>query len=368
VVFRHHTTDTRSTTLRRTLLATRPHATFVLALVLSSAALACAGSRAGKNLSPGTIELSGAGATFPAPLYKKWLEVYRTRQPQVLVSYDPIGSGDGVKQFIAGAVDFGASDAAMSDAEMVEVSRGVQLVPAVAGSIVLAYNLEGFGSPLKLTRAVYTDIFLGRINAWDDPRIQRINPHLKLPKMDIALVVRQDSSGTTYAFTNHLSAISDDWRDRGPGVARLLQWPGNAMAARGNEGVAGRIQLSRGAIGYVEYGIARRAGLSMAWLENKAGEFVQPHGGSGLASLLNIQMPENFRVFEPDPAGEDSYPIVTYSWLLLYRHYDETKAAALKDYVTWCLTDGQEFSESLGFVRLPPRVVARAVRAMSSIP
>jgi phosphate transport system substrate-binding protein len=186
--------------------------------------------------------------------------------------------------------------------------------------------------------------------------------------MDIALVVRQNSSGTTYAFTNPLSAISEEWHDHGPATGRLLQWPGNAMAARGHEGVAGRIKLSRGAVGYVEYGIARRAGLSMAWLENKAGEFVQPHGGSGLASLLNIQMPENFRVFEPDPTGEDSYPIVTYSWLFLYRHYDQTKAAALKDYVTCCLTDGQEFSESLGFVRLPPRVVSRAVRAVGSIP
>jgi phosphate transport system substrate-binding protein len=162
--------------------------------------------------------------------------------------------------------------------------------------------------------------------------------------------------------------VSEEWRDRGPSVGRLLQWPGNAMAARGNEGVAGRIKISRGAIGYVEYGIARRAGLSMAWLENKAGEFVQPHGGSGLASLLTMEVPENFRVFEPDPAGEDSYPIVTYSWLLLYRHYEETKGAALKDYVTWCLTDGQEFNESLGFVRLPPRVASRAVRAVRSLP
>jgi phosphate transport system substrate-binding protein len=339
-----------------------------VAVIVSCTAVAFSGNRSGKDLPPGGMALSGAGATFPAPLYKKWLEVYRTRHPQVLVSYDPIGSGDGVKQFIAGTVDFGARDAAMSDAEMADVSRGVQLVPAVAGSIVLAYNLDGLGGPLKLTREVYVDIFLGHIKAWDDPRIQRINPNLKLPRMDIALVVRQNSSGTTYALTNHLSAISEEWRDHGPATGRLLQWPGNAMAARGNEGVAGRIKLSRGAVGYVEYGIARRAGLSMAWLENKAGEFVQPHGGSRLASLLNIQMPENFRVFEPDPIGEDSYPMVTYSWLLLSRHYDETKAAALKDYVTWCLTDGQEFSESLGFVRMPPRVVSRAVRAVGSIP
>jgi phosphate transport system substrate-binding protein len=185
----------------------------------------------------------------------------------------------------------------------------------------------------------------------------------------IVLVVRQDGSGTTDAFTNHLSAISEEWRDRGPGVGRLIQWPGNAMAVRGNEGVAGRIKLSRGAIGYVEYGIAKRAGLPMAWLENKAGQIIAPHGGSGLATLLNTPMPENLRVFFPDPEGEDSYPIVTYSWLLLYKQHDDAKkAAALKDYVRWCLIDGQAFNESLGFVRLPPRVASRAVQAVGSMP
>jgi phosphate transport system substrate-binding protein len=201
----------------------------------------------------------------------------------------------------------------MSDAEMAEIPRGVQLVPAVAGSIVLAYNLEGSHAPLKLTRAVYVEIFLGHIKAWDDLRIQRIDPDLALPRADIALVVRQDSSGTTYAFTHHLSAISEARRYRGPGTGRLLQWPGNAMAVRGNEGVAGRIKLSRGAIGYGEYGIARRAGLAMAWLENKAGQMIQPHGGSGLATLLNLRVPENFRIFAPNPDSEDSYPIVSYS-------------------------------------------------------
>jgi phosphate transport system substrate-binding protein len=140
----------------------------------------------------------------------------------------------------------------------------VQPVPALAGSIVLAYHLEGLGGPLKFTRAVYVDIFLGKITSWDNPRIQRVNLGLKLPRQAIALVVRQDSSGTTYAFTNHLSTVSEEWHDRGPGVGRLLQWPSTAMAARGNAGVAGRIKLSKGAIGYVEHGIARRAGLPMA--------------------------------------------------------------------------------------------------------
>jgi phosphate transport system substrate-binding protein len=321
-----------------------------------------------KGPSPGAIQVHGAGATFPAPLYKKWLEEYQKRRPDIALSYDAIGSGEGTKQFMAGIVDFGASDAAMSDAQIAEVRRGVQLVPMVAGSIVLAYNLEGLGGDLKLTRDVYVDIFLGKIKTWDDLRIKRINPDLHLPKIDIALVVRQDGSGTTYAFTNHLSAISDEWRDRGPGVGTLIDWPGNAMAARGNEGVAGRIKISAGSIGYVEYGMARRAGLSMAWLENKAGQMIEPHGGSGLATLMNTPLPENLRVFFPDPDGQDSYPIVTYSWLLLYRQYDDApKLTALKHFVRWCLTAGQESNESLGFVRLPPPVIARAIAALDSI-
>ena len=322
----------------------------------------------GKNVPPGTIHIHGAGATFPAPLYKKWIEEYQKRRPEVMVSYDAVGSGEGVKEFMAGRVEFGASDAAMSDAQIAEVARGVQLVPAVAGSIVLAYNLEGLGGDLRLTREVYVDIFLGKIKSWDDLRIKRINPELNLPKSDIALVVRQDGSGTTFAFTNHLSAISDEWRDRGPGVGALIDWPGNAMAARGNEGVAGRIKLSWGSIGYVEYGMARRAGLSMAWLENKAGQFIEPHGGSGLATLLNTTLPENLRVFFPDPDGQESYPIVTYSWLLLYKQYDDAqKLGALKPFVRWCLSTGQEFNESLGFVRLPPQIIARAMEALDNI-
>jgi phosphate transport system substrate-binding protein len=340
----------------------------MLAITVGCGAMLALAGSPGKHVSPGIMHLHSAGATFPAPLYKKWIEEYLKRRPEVAFTYDAVGSGEGSKQVMAGAVDFGASDAAMSDAQMAEVTRGVQLVPAVAGSIVLAYNLDGLSSDLKLTREVYVDIFLGKITSWGDLRIKRINPDLHFPKSDIALAVRQDGSGTTYAFTNHLSAISDEWRDRGPGIGTLIQWPGNAMAARGNEGVAGRIKLSKGAIGYVEYGIARRAGLSMAWLENKAGQLIEPHGGSGLATLLNTPMPENLRIFFPDPEGQDSYPIVTYSWLLLYKQYDDAqKLAALKQFVKWCLTAGQEFNESLGYVRLPPPVIARAIAALDSI-
>jgi phosphate transport system substrate-binding protein len=336
-------------------------------LVVCGSVLAC--SDDSKQRAPaGTLQLRGAGATFPAPLYKKWLEEYQKQHRGVQVSYDAVGSGEGTKRFMAGAVDFGASDAAMSDEEMAAVTRGVQLLPAVAGSIVLAYNLEGLGGELKLKRDVYADIFLGKIKTWDDPRIKATNPGLHLTRDNIALVVRQDSSGTTYAFTNHLSAISTQWRDHGPGAGRVLAWPSNPMVATGNEGVAGRIKNSKGAIGYVEYGIAKRAGLAMAWLENKAGQFIQPHGDSGRATLLNVTMPENLRVFFPDPDGKDSYPIVTFSWLLLYKQYDDQrKAAALKQYVKWCLTEGQAFNESLGYVRLAPQVTAQTTAAVDRI-
>ena len=240
----------------------------VLVVTICSAVVSAGADRIAKDLPPGTIQLRGLGPPLRPHSRKKWLEAYQKRHPEVVVSYDVIGSGEGTKQFLAGAVDFGASDAALSDAEMAMVKPGAQLVPVLAGTIVLAYNLDGLSGPLKLSRAVYVDIFLGKITSWDDPRIQQLNPGLKLPRQDSALVVRQDGSGTTYAFTNHLSAISQEWRERGPGVGSLIAWPRPAMAVPGNEGVAGRIKLSKGAIGYVEYGIAQRSDMAMAWLEN----------------------------------------------------------------------------------------------------
>ena len=345
------------------------HVSILCALIgLSVSSVACTGDTTSKALATGTIQIRGAGATFPAPLYKKWHEEYHKRQAGVVFTYDAVGSGEGAKQFLTEAVDYGASDAALNDEEMAKVARGAQLIPMTAGSIVLAYKLDGLNGELKLKRDVYVDIFRGKITTWNDPRIKATNPTLNLPNIDIALAVRQESSGTTFAFTNHLSAISEEWRDRGPGATRLLDWPGNAMAARGNEGVAGRTKVSNGAIGYVEYGFAERTGLAMAWLENKAGKFVKPYGGSGLATLMSTDMPPNLRMFLPDPEGDDSYPIVTYTWLMLYKKYDDPqKVAALKQYVTWCLTVGQEFSESLGFLRLPPKVVAQAVDALGQV-
>ena len=228
---------------------------------------------------------------------------------------------------MAGSIDFGASDSAMSDEKIAKVQQGVQLVPATAGSIVLAYNIPDLKGKLRLNRKVYTDIFLGKIRFWNDPLIKADNPGLNLPELNIVTVVRSDSSGTTWAFTNHLSTISAQWRESGPGTGKEIDFPGNAMFGRGNGGVATKIKYSWGSIGYVEYGYAKRAGLPMALIENRSGKFIEPSDKSPTDTLANThkRMPENLRLFLPDPEGDTSYPIVTYSWLLLYKHYDDSR-------------------------------------------
>lgn len=321
-------------------------------------------------LARGLLELRGGGATFPAPLYQRWINTFAEHHPNFPISYAVTGSGEGIRGFLAEELDFAGSDAALSDEQMAQVKRGAQLVPATAGVIVIAYHVKALNGPLKLPRDVYKDIFVGKITRWNDTRIQAANPDLNLPNENITIVARQDSSGTTYAFTNHLSAISQEWRDRGPGVGKVVDWPGNAMVARGNEGVAARIKVSEGSIGYIEYGFAKRLGLSMAWLENKAGRFVEPNDHSGAEALARNaqQMPENLRLLIPDPEGEDAYPILTLSWLLLYRHYpDPAKASAIKQFVNFGLTEGQRYSRELGYVPLPDEIVSRSQKALENI-
>ncbi|MDS4041203.1 MAG: phosphate ABC transporter substrate-binding protein PstS [Candidatus Competibacter sp.] len=315
------------------------------------------------------VVLRGAGATFPAPLYLKWIDVYTKANPNVAIEYQDVGSGEGTKLFLDNAVDFGASDSALNDEQIQQAKAGATLIPTTAGAIVLAYNLPDMEGRLKLSRDVYADIFTGKIREWNDPRIQALNPDLKLPKQTITLIARQDSSGTTYALTNHLSAISEAWR-KGPGAGKVVDWPGVSMTARGNEGVAGRIKRSWGSLGYVEYGFAKRLGLPMVHLQNKAGAFVEPSPTSGQAALAaNVgQIPSNLRVFLPDPEGQDSYPIVTFTWLLLHDHYPEQrKGAALKGFVNWALTDGQRYSGDQGYIPLPDSVATLARAAVDRI-
>ncbi|MGB9277295.1 MAG: phosphate ABC transporter substrate-binding protein PstS [Terrimicrobiaceae bacterium] len=310
-------------------------------------------------------QLSGAGATFPAPLYQRWAVEYNKLQPKVQVNYQSVGSGAGVKQFIQGTVDFGASDAAMSDEEIAKVKQGAVMIPATAGSIVIAYNLPDV-TDLKFSRDAYAAIFLGKVTKWNDPAIAKDNPGVKLPDLPINVAVRSDGSGTTFVFTKHLAAINKDFADE-VGSDKSVTWPVGA-GGKGNEGVTALIKQTPGTVGYVEYGYAVNNGLSMASLQNKSGNFVKPTDASGAATLANVTFPENLRVWPEDPSGAEDYPIATFTWLLLYKKYsDAAKSKALKDFVVYGLTDGQKFSAELGYIPLPPAVVEKSKAALASI-
>jgi phosphate transport system substrate-binding protein len=318
----------------------------------------------------GGVLLQGAGATFPSLLYAKWFSVYQSGHPQSAITYDAVGSGEGIRRFIAQnvsedeKVDFGASDAAMRDDEMARVPGGAILLPVTAGSVALAYNLPDIPVDLKLSRQAYAGIFMGQIKSWNDPLIAQANPGVSLPKLTITTVVRQDGSGTTFAFTKHLDAISDGWRSQF-GPATLINWPGNSMRASGNEGVAGRIKESVGSVGYVSYEFARRIGLKVALLENRAGKYVAPSGTSSSAALAGAELPENMRLYVPDPSGDESYPIVTLTWILLYKNYAEPqKFQALRELFRWCLTDGQKYAPELGYTPLPANIASRSLAAL----
>ena len=347
-------------------------ATFVCSLVACSASNPNP-SAAEAKLPPGSTLLTGAGATFPSLLYNRWVTVYHDAHPTTFVKYAAVGSGEGVRRFVganireAEKIDFGASDAAMSDAELAQTNNHTLLLPVTAGCVVLAYNLPTLKADLKLSRRAYAGIFLGEIKNWNDPLIAQSNPGVKLPNISIVTIVREDSSGTTSAFTRNLDAINDRWRSRF-GVASFVDWPGNAMRAKGNEGVAGLVEKSIGSIGYVGFEFARRLGLDSALLENQQGQYVKASEQSCSTALATADVPDNFRAFVPDPKGAESYPIVTLSWILLRKGYkDPQTTVALRDFFTWCLLDGQRYASQLGYVPIPSPLAEKAVTALQNV-
>jgi phosphate transport system substrate-binding protein len=310
-----------------------------------------------------SVKLQGAGASFPAPLYLKWFKTYSGDHQNVQVDYQSVGSGSGVKSFMDRTVDFAASDAAMKPEDMAKVDGGVQLIPMTAGSIVLAYNLPDVPN-LRLSREAYAGIFLGKVTRWNDPLIAKANPGVKLQPINV--VVRADSSGTTYVFSKHLAAISPDFANT-VGVNNMPNWPVGTRS-KGNEGVTASILTTPGAIGYIEYGYAHSQNLHMAMLENRSGNFVASTTDSAKAALASAEMPADFIAWVPDPDGHEAYPIVTYTWMILYKKYDnKDKLDALKALVTYGLTDGQKYSESLGYVPLPDDVVSKAKAAIQAL-
>jgi len=344
----------------------RPRVAVTVALLALAVSVASLASCSRKN-PEGKLPLRGTGATFPAVLYYEWFEAFNKKHPDIHVEYDPVGSSGGVEAFLKESADFGASDNGLTPDEVKKVGRGVLQAPVAGGLIALVYNLPGIDN-LKLSRAAYSGIFLGTVKRWDDRLIAEANPGVKLPPREIQPIVRLDGSGTTWLFTNHLSAISSEWKQK-HGVKRLVGWPTSFMQQSGNEHVGGTVGITTGSIGYVDLGTVKGSHLQAALLENHKGKYVEATGRHATLALQQLKGVADRPVFLADPQGEDDYPIVGFTYLLLYRQYDDpAKLAAMKKLVRWCLEDeGQDFCGRLGYVRLPANLATEVIRAVQAL-
>lgn len=324
-----------------------------IALVLG---LALPGAPAGAK----TIALTGAGATFPYPLYSKWFAVYQKVHPKVEFNYQSIGSGAGQRQILERTVDFGASDAPMTDAMMAKAPGKLVHLPMTLGAVVITYNLPGVKSTLRLTGPLVADLYLGKVARWNDPEIAAVNPAVKLPDTPITVVHRADGSGTTSVFTSYLAKVSPAWRDQvGSGVS--VAWPAG-LGGKGNEGVTGQVRGTPGSIGYVELAYAVQNHLPTPALKNRAGRFVEPsiEAISAAAAGGAKEMPEDFRVDLTDPPGPEAYPICSFTYLLVYENgSNRAKDSALVHFVQWAIHEGQRLGPELDYAPLPPPVVKK---------
>lgn len=305
------------------------------------------------------VRLTGAGATFPAPLYEGYISDFKRGNSGVEVSYQGVGSGAGIRQFIANTIQFGGSDAAMTDEEIGKVKRGVILVPTAGGAVSVIYNLPGIRT-LRLSREALGGIFSGEITKWNDPRIAKANPGINLPNSGIKTAVRADGSGTSFIFTNHLAAISRSFRSKVGAASTTPKWAGDPLKGKGNPGVADLVSRTQGSIGYVELIYAREKRLPSAILQNKKGQFVAPSLQATNQALAGVKFPSNFRVFEEDP--DNGYPIVGFTWMMVYRQYPSPEQAkAVKTWIRWVLTEGQKLNDDLGYAVVPPAVARQAL-------
>jgi phosphate transport system substrate-binding protein len=341
----------------------------LLAALASFPCTACSSSR-------GVVTLQGCGATFPAPLYKRWFLEYYRQNPKVRTNYLAIGSGAGIRQLSEGLVDFGATDEALNEKKLASVAKElsknkgghpVELLqmPMTAGSIAVCYNVPGV-TDLKLSRKALIDILLKEVETWDQV-------HPDLPSLRITFVRRAEGSGTTFNFTNHLNAIDPRWQKKngGPGVGKSVDWPAG-LGAKGNSGVAALISQTPGAIGYLESGYAKLINLPTAALQNKAGNYVQPTAEGARLALEEAKFNKVLAATVPDPVGKKAYPIVTYTWIVCRKKYDAPRdppelAAKLQDVLRYGATTGQGFSEDLGYDALPPEVVKKVLEKVDQI-
>lgn len=314
----------------------------------------------------GAQKLNGAGATFPNPIYSKWFSEYSASHSGVQINYQSLGSGAGIRQVTAGTVDFGASDGPMTDEQLAASKVKIQHVPTVLGAVVPIYNLEGVADGLKFSPDVLADIYLGKITNWNDARIAKDNPGVKLPNTEIFLVHRSDGSGTTYIFTDFLSKVSSDWKG-GPGKGTSPSWP-RGLGAKGNEGVSGMVRQTPGAIGYVELIYALQNKVTTGLVKNPAGVFAKASIESVSAAAASVkQMPADYRVSITNAPGKDAYPISSFTWLLIPNPApDGTKGKVLKDFLTWML-DHESEAASLSYAPLPDSVVAKVKATISQL-
>ncbi|MDK2894954.1 MAG: phosphate transport system substrate-binding protein [Moorella sp. (in: firmicutes)] len=315
-----------------------------------------------------TITLNGAGASFPYPLYSKWIAEYRKVAPHVTIDYQSIGSGGGIKGITEQTVDFAGSDAPMTDEQLAKAAGQIFHIPTVMGAVVITYNLEGVKTGLKLTPEVISDIFLGKIKKWNDKAISSLNPDVKLPDKDITVVHRSDGSGTTNIFTDYLSNVSKEWQEK-VGKGTSVEWP-VGIGAKGNEGVAGTVKQTPGGIGYVELAYAVQNQLSYAFIKNQAGKFVEPtlETTTAAAAGAAANMPEDMRVSIVNAPGENAYPIAAYTYLLVYKDQkDKDKGTELVKFLWWAIHDGEKFAKDLLYAPLPDNVVKMAEAKIKQI-
>jgi phosphate transport system substrate-binding protein len=324
------------------------------------ALLAIAGAAAAAD----TTLINGAGATFPFPIYSKWFSDYNKAHPNVQINYQSIGSGGGIKQITERTVDFGATDAVMSNEEM-QKAPGIQHIPTVMGAVVVIYNVPGVRE-LKLTPQTLAGIFLGKITKWNDPALAAENKGLNLPDSPIVVAHRSDGSGTTAVFTDYLAKVSPDWK-AGPGAGKSVNWPAG-LGGKGNEGVTGIVKQTEGGIGYVELAYANQNKLAVAELKNKSGAFVKPSLESVSAAAAHAQVPDDYRVSITDAEGKDAWPISAFTYLLVYKDQRDTaKGDALLKFIWWAVHDGQKTAPSLDYAPLPQAVVQKVEKTLKAM-
>jgi len=334
---------------------------FLAALVVSFAVVS-------PSVAADPLTINGAGATFPYPLYSKWFYEYSNANPGVRFNYQSIGSGGGIKQITAGTVDFGATDAPMSDEEMKALPGPILHIPTAIGAVVLVYNLDGVEGGLKLTPDVLANIYLGKITRWNDPKIAELNKTVTLPNADIVVSHRSDGSGTTDIFTNYLATVNADWRAK-VGRGKSVNWP-VGLGGKGNEGVSGVVKQTPGALGYVELAYAKQNKMKVVSLRNKEGNFVAPtlEATSAAAAGVAKSMPDDFRVSLVDAPGKDSWPIAGLTWLLVYKDQkDAAKGKALVQFLKWSVKDGQKMEAALDYAALPIAVAEKVDKVLRQI-